>query len=343
MTKESNNTNPKQNKTTKAKNDSTIINLPIFTSLVVFFICLFIGLYFYYFNGLANTNLQNTSQNKEENQSNNNKEQYEKLLRITNGNPPLVSVITPTQHTRQIFHNRLFLCFDSQTYPNKELIVLESGPKTEKSSFFSSLKDNRVKYLFETVSTGEKRNKLVKASNGEIIAHFDDDDYYSPEYLMTMVIDLIENKAELTKLSGFFFYSPNDKFFGYWNQNQSSELLKGSKVSILLARDTGTASLMSNVFPSTESHFFGFGFTYVYTKKLFETVSGFPDKPAAEDYPFVESAKNKKLKVRHFIDEKGIALKLFHQKCSSNLLSQYRLPSFTLEPIFGSNISNYLT
>ena len=44
-------------------------------------------------------------------------------------------------HTR---HANLYRCFDHQNWPNKELVVLDSGSKA--SPFFTSLSDPRVRY-----------------------------------------------------------------------------------------------------------------------------------------------------------------------------------------------------
>ena len=57
---------------------------------------------------------------------------------------PLVSVLCPTTFERHWAHSSLYRCFDSQTHPCKELIVLDTGASP--SPFFSALDDPRVHY-----------------------------------------------------------------------------------------------------------------------------------------------------------------------------------------------------
>lgn len=58
---------------------------------------------------------------------------------------PLVSVVSPTTHERSWTHASLYRSFSQQTYPNKELVILDTGPAP--SAFFSTLNDNQVKYI----------------------------------------------------------------------------------------------------------------------------------------------------------------------------------------------------
>jgi len=57
---------------------------------------------------------------------------------------PLVSVLCPTSTERHWAHANLYRCFIQQTWPEKELIVLDTGERP--SPFFSSLSDSRVRY-----------------------------------------------------------------------------------------------------------------------------------------------------------------------------------------------------
>ena len=87
-----------------------------------------------------------------------------------------VSVICPTfnRHER---HKNLYAAFSQQSYRECELLVLDDS--REASPSFLALKNPRVQYLHSTTreSVGVKRNRLVEIATGDIIAHFDDDDY----------------------------------------------------------------------------------------------------------------------------------------------------------------------
>ena len=57
---------------------------------------------------------------------------------------PLVSVVTPTSTDRHWSHAHLHRSFSLQSYPNKELVVLDTGDKP--SPYFEALEDPRVRY-----------------------------------------------------------------------------------------------------------------------------------------------------------------------------------------------------
>lgn len=57
---------------------------------------------------------------------------------------PLVSVLCPTSPDRHWAHPNLYRCFAHQTWPDVELVVLDTGDRP--SPFFSTLDDPRVRY-----------------------------------------------------------------------------------------------------------------------------------------------------------------------------------------------------
>jgi glycosyltransferase involved in cell wall biosynthesis len=71
------------------------------------------------------------------------------------------------------------------------------------------LDDPRVFYDHrpERRSVGMKRNVLISRARGEIIAQFDDDDFYGKGYLSGMISAMRNGDADFVKLFGFFMYS----------------------------------------------------------------------------------------------------------------------------------------
>ncbi len=102
--------------------------------------------------------------------------------------PPLVSCIMPTRD-RPGFVRRSIEYFLRQDYPHRELVVADDGAEAVESLLPP---DPRVRYLrFDApLSLGEKRNRAIEASRGEIIAHWDDDDWYRRDYLSAVVAAL---------------------------------------------------------------------------------------------------------------------------------------------------------
>lgn len=94
---------------------------------------------------------------------------------------PLVSVITPT--IRPDMLERTIRMFESQDYPNKELIIVNGAG-----------------------SIGFKRNEGCNNAKGEIIVHFDDDDYYTPDYISKSVSFLLDNGLNVTGCDHAYFH-----------------------------------------------------------------------------------------------------------------------------------------
>lgn len=124
------------------------------------------------------------------------------LLRDQNAVKGRVSVVCPTYDGRHRLHPLLYACFATQTgVDDLELVVLDTG--AERSPFFAACDDPRVTYVYSKndLTTGEKRNRILELATGEIIANFDDDNFYCDRYLELMVHHLRTSDAELVSLS----------------------------------------------------------------------------------------------------------------------------------------------
>ncbi|MGH9945399.1 MAG: glycosyltransferase, partial [Pyrinomonadaceae bacterium] len=64
------------------------------------------------------------------------------------------------------------------------------------------------------LSIGAKRNLACRFAEGEIIAHWDDDDWYAPDRLRYQALPLITGEADLTGLENAFVLElPDGKFW----------------------------------------------------------------------------------------------------------------------------------
>jgi glycosyltransferase involved in cell wall biosynthesis len=112
--------------------------------------------------------------------------------------PPLISCIMPTANRRKFVALALRV-FEAQNYPNKELIIVDDGQED-----LTSLAGNRpgIRYVRLTTrqTIGAKRNLACQHARGEIIAHWDDDDWYAPNRLSYQAEPLLSGKADLTGL-----------------------------------------------------------------------------------------------------------------------------------------------
>ena len=110
------------------------------------------------------------------------------------GEDVLVSVVTPTTPGRRWTHRSLYRCFAQQTWPWKELVVLETGGAPSPFWEATARNDGRVRYAHDEndAALGAKRRRLAEAARGDVVAHFDDDDLYGPNYLDGLVATLLE-------------------------------------------------------------------------------------------------------------------------------------------------------
>jgi glycosyltransferase involved in cell wall biosynthesis len=119
---------------------------------------------------------------------------------------PLVSCIMPTFNRRR-FVPQAIRYFLLQDYPEKELLVLDDG---DDSVGDLMPKDSRIRYFRLERSTvlGEKRNLACAEARGEIIAHWDDDDWMAQWRLSYQVKNLLSQSADACGLAQLLFYQP---------------------------------------------------------------------------------------------------------------------------------------
>jgi glycosyltransferase involved in cell wall biosynthesis len=124
---------------------------------------------------------------------------------------PLVSCIMPTYERRRYIPQAL-QSFLQQDYPNRELIIVDDGKDTI-GDLVERLPNVRYLHVART-SIGAKRNLACKHAAGEIIAHWDDDDWYSPDRLRYQVMPILAGKADLTGLENAFVLAlPRGEFW----------------------------------------------------------------------------------------------------------------------------------
>lgn len=96
----------------------------------------------------------------------------------------------PTVPERQALRAEAVACFEAQTWPNRELVIVD-GPGT----------------------IGAKRNEAVAQARGEVIVHWDDDDWSAPDRIEDQVTRLVETGAEITGYWTMHFF---DALTGRW-------------------------------------------------------------------------------------------------------------------------------
>lgn len=95
--------------------------------------------------------------------------------------------------------------FQSQTYPHKELIIVNNSLQQHTMNF---IQDNII--TIDTASiltTGMARNRGISAANGQILAQFDADYWHAPSRLSAQVATMANEKAHICVLANTMHYS----------------------------------------------------------------------------------------------------------------------------------------
>ncbi|MEM7175311.1 MAG: glycosyltransferase [Chlamydiota bacterium] len=234
-----------------------------------------------------------------------------------------MSVICPTYH-REHYHANLYQAFAWQTHDNKELLILDDSPQP--SSFFLGLKDPQVKYFYSStrLSIGAKRNYLNEKASGEIIAHFDDDDYYAPDYLSEMITQLRD--FDLIKYSRWLAWRELDGTLWEWDTNYVTDfhyLVSGNGPSNILVKMCSPDDSLQKISQWNQDNKWGYGFSYVYKKSMWESCQ-FENINGKEDIQFVKKALALGKKISCVPDFKHLTLHRIHAKNTSHIFPQHQ-------------------
>lgn len=115
----------------------------------------------------------------------------------------LVSCVMPTLTKRQNFWEGAIECFNRQTYPDRQLVIGCEGQQGMEESFFRMMKNrDKIKPIFidqkgAQFSTGKKRNLVNGQSDGEVIIHWDDDDWSHPNRVGDQIALLVATGKQM--------------------------------------------------------------------------------------------------------------------------------------------------
>uniref|UniRef100_A0A7S4RBM0 Glycosyltransferase 2-like domain-containing protein n=1 Tax=Alexandrium monilatum TaxID=311494 RepID=A0A7S4RBM0_9DINO len=199
--------------------------------------------------------------------------------------PYRVSVVAPTLESRQKFHWYLWACFMKQTWPDKELIVVDTY-KEAPSHFFLE----------------------------KVIVNFDDDDLYAPGYIESMLEFLEGRDAVALTLSTWYDFDMQQLKCGFVDP-----IALGAPdplgVSLGLARGGPPRLALEERLPPPEAHdtLFGYGFSYVHLRAP-AIARPYPDVSLGEDVAFIAGLQEAhgERSMRLVRDEVGVCLHVMH-------------------------------
>jgi glycosyltransferase involved in cell wall biosynthesis/GT2 family glycosyltransferase len=195
---------------------------------------------------------------------------------------PLVTAIMPTRG-RPDFALQAVRYFLAQDYANKELLVLEDGPSSLAGVLPHDLRIRYVAVRGASRSIGTLRNEACRLARGDIVAHWDDDDWYGTERLTRQVTPIHTGEADITALrDGPMLDLASWRF---WRCRPDLHRR-------LFVRDVH-------------------GGTLVYRRRIWQEKAQFPNSSLAEDAAFLEQAVRRGARLRA-VEAAGIFLYVRH-------------------------------
>lgn len=172
---------------------------------------------------------------------------------------PLVSCIMPTSNRPEFIRQAIYF-FESQDYPNKELLIVYNSPDDLPNG---NLTTAGIRLLqTNELSIGGKRNYAVQYAKGTIIAQWDDDDLYHPKRLTEQVQPILEGTADITGLTNTGFFELSE--WQYW---------------------TCSPALFARIFHENVT-----GGTLVYLRSIWERLAHYRTTSLQEDAIFLNNA-----------------------------------------------------
>ncbi|MEH7417777.1 glycosyltransferase [Neobacillus drentensis] len=173
----------------------------------------------------------------------------------------MVSIITCT--IRDDCMDNVFKNYEQQTWEDKELIVILNKDTMDIDRWIEKARNYpnvQVFQLHEKAALGDCLNFGVLNSSYEIIAKFDDDDYYGPDYITNAMVVFEDANVSIIGKNSLYIYFKNKR---------------------ALIHVPGTENAMSDTVA---------GATLIFRKSVFYYVR-FEKVNRAEDYFFIEQSK----------------------------------------------------
>lgn len=126
---------------------------------------------------------------------------------------PRVSCLMVTANRKEIA-KRSVACFKKQSYPNKELVILDDGTQ-DYTPILAGIPTEDVLYhkisKKEGQHLGQLRNISLDIARGDVMAQWDDDDWYHPNRL-TIQVSQLNDSVQACTLSKTMMHVNSDEY-----------------------------------------------------------------------------------------------------------------------------------
>ena len=129
---------------------------------------------------------------------------------------PLISCMMVTRE-RFLLARQAIQCFMHQTYPNKELVIVDDEKDSQLKAWVLALNDAKIKYVHlpdEKKSLGFLRNLAVQTATGDYVAQWDDDDISHPQRLAWQMTAMFTADTQVSFLHRQMLWFPEKMFLG---------------------------------------------------------------------------------------------------------------------------------
>jgi glycosyltransferase involved in cell wall biosynthesis len=124
---------------------------------------------------------------------------------------PLVSAVCVTADRRE-FVRAAIACFVAQDYPEKELVVIDDGRDRVGDLCAAVPRCRYVALDGEKRKIGVKRNLGAEAAAGEILCHWDDDDWSAPSRIRDQVERMLASGKAVSGYHSMLFWDGTRAF-----------------------------------------------------------------------------------------------------------------------------------
>jgi glycosyltransferase involved in cell wall biosynthesis len=139
------------------------------------------------------------------------------LLKMTNNNTPLISVIIPVHNGEKTIRGTIYSVLN-QTYKNLEIIVINDGSLDLTLQVTASIKDPRFKvFSYQKSGVSVSRNRGIEQASGQFISFLDADDVWTPNKLEAQLKALQENPQASVAYSWVDYIDEYGSFFRHGN------------------------------------------------------------------------------------------------------------------------------
>ncbi|MCX7195771.1 MAG: glycosyltransferase [Proteobacteria bacterium] len=128
-------------------------------------------------------------------------------------NGPLVSCLMVSRG-RLLPARYAIECFRSQTYRQRELVIIDDNPASELAEFLAVLDDPLIRHIILPAgqgSLGSMRNRALAESRGDLVCQWDDDDLFDARRIAWQVAALQTCKAQACFLHRWTLWWPAER------------------------------------------------------------------------------------------------------------------------------------